>query len=159
MTISIEYTDAQTGKPVSRELPEPPASFFDTLRSEQWSERQLETLIDRLDISADSKAQLAAFAKITMKVGREVVRIGRKIVDVLFSFLRSFPGIGFGVLFGLVIGALLGAIPLLGAVLGPVALTLGTALGVVLGANVDLKDPEFSTRLQNFIDELRPLAA
>ena len=130
-------------------------SFFDAVRSEQWTDRQIETFIDRLDISADAKANLAAFAKVTVKVGREVVRIGRKIVDVMFSFLRNFPGIAFGVIFAVVITTLLSAIPLLGAVLGSVA----SALLLVFGGYVDLKNPAFSARLNAFVDELRPLAA
>jgi hypothetical protein len=154
MAIEVEFIDAQTGKLASKKLQEPPMSFFDAVRSEQWTDRQIETFIDRLDISADAKANLAAFAKVTVKVGREVVRIGRKIVDVLFSFLRNFPGIAFGVIFAVVITTLLSAIPLLGAVLGPVASTLL----VVFGGYVDLKNPEFSARLNAFVEELRPLA-
>lgn len=155
MTIEVEFIDAQTGTLTSKNLQEPPMSFFDAVRSEQWTDRQIETFIDRLDISADAKANLAGFAKVTVKVGREVVRIGRKIVDVLFSFLRNFPGIGFGVIFAVVITTLLGAIPLLGAVLGPMASTLLVAFG----GYVDLKNPAFSSRLDAFVEELRPLAA
>jgi hypothetical protein len=154
MTIEVEFIDAQTGKFASKKLQEPPMSFFDAVRSEQWTDRQIETFIDRLDISADAKANLAAFAKVTVKVGREVVRIGRKIVDVMFSFLRNFPGIAFGVIFAVVITTLLSAIPLLGAVLGHVASTLLIAFG----GYVDLKNPEFSARLNAFVEELRPLA-
>ena len=155
MTIEVEFIDAETGKLASKKVKEPPMSFFEAVRSERWTDRQIETFIDRLDISADAKANLASFAKVTLKVGREVVRIGRKIVDVLFSFLRHFPGIAFGVIFAVVITTLLSAIPLLGAILGPVASTLILAFG----GYVDLKNPAFSARLDAFIEELRPLAA
>ena len=155
MSIEVEFIDAETGKLSSKKVEEPPMSFFDAVRSEQWTDRQIETFIDRLDISADAKANLASFAKVTLKVGCEVVRIGRKIVDVLFSFLRNFPGIGFGAVFAVVITTLLGAIPLLGAILGPLASTLLIAFG----GYVDLKNPAFSARLDAFVEELRPLAA
>lgn len=155
MTIEIEFIDAHTGKLASKKLQEPPMSFFDAIRSEQWTDRQIEAFIDRLDISSDAKANLAGFAKVTVKVGREVVRIGRKVVDMLFSFLRSFPGISFGVIFAVVITTLLSAIPLLGAILGTVASTLIVAFG----GYVDLKNPAFSARLDAFVEELRPLAA
>lgn len=155
MSIEVEFIDAETGKLSSKKVEEPPMSFFDAVRSEQWTDRQIETFIDRLDISADAKANLASFAKVTLKVGREVVRIGRKIVDVLFSFLRNFPGIGFGVIFAVVITTLLGAIPLLGAILGPLASTLI----ITFGGYIDLKNPAFSARLDAFVEELRPLAA
>jgi hypothetical protein len=154
MTIEVEFIDAETGKLSSKRVEEPPISFFDAVRSEQWTDRQIETFIDRLNISADAKANLASFAKVTLKVGREVVRIGRKILDVLFSFLRNFPGIGFGAIFAVVITTLLGAIPLLGAILGPVAATLLIAFG----GYIDLKNPAFSARLDAFVEELRPLA-
>ena len=155
MTIEVEFIDAQTGTFTSKKVQEPPMSFFEAVRSEQWTDRQIETFIDRLNISADAKANLASFAKVTLKVGREVVRIGRKIVDVLFSFLRNFPGIGFGVILAVVITTLLSAIPLLGAILGPLASTLLVAFG----GYVDLKNPAFSARLDAFVEELRPLAA
>jgi hypothetical protein len=155
MAIEVEFIDARTGTLTSKKVQAPPMSFFDAVRSEQWTDRQIETFIDRLDISADAKANLASFAKVTLKVGREVVRIGRKIVDVLFSFLRNFPGIGFGVIFAVVITTLLGAIPLLGAVLG----SLASTLLVAFGGYVDLKNPAFSARLDAFVEELRPLTA
>ncbi|MFZ4986606.1 MAG: hypothetical protein ACOYLF_14190 [Blastocatellia bacterium] len=155
MTIEVEFVDAQTGKLTSKKMQEPSMSFFEVIKSEQWTDRQIESFIDRLDISADAKANLASFAKVTVKVGREVLRIGRKILDVLFSFLRSFPGIGFGVIFAVVISTLLSAIPLVGAVLGPIASTLIIAFG----GYVDLKNPAFSERLDAFVEELRPLAA
>jgi hypothetical protein len=155
MTIEVEFVDAQTGKLTSKKMQEPSMSFFEVIKSEQWTDRQIESLIDRLDISADAKANLASFAKVTVKVGREVVRIGRKLLDVLFSFLRSFPGIGFGVIFAVVITTLLSAIPLIGAVIGPIASTLIIAFG----GYVDLKNPAFSERLDAFVEELRPLAA
>jgi hypothetical protein len=155
MTIEVEFIDAQTGKLASKKLQEPPMSFFDAVKSEQWTDRQIEAFIDRLDTSADAKANLASFAKVTVKVGRAVVRIGRKVIDVLFSFLRSFPGISFGVIFAVVVTTLLSAIPLLGAVLGAVASTL--IIG--FGGFVDLANPAFHARLDAFVEELRPLAA
>lgn len=155
MTIEVEFVDAQTGKLASAKLQEPPASFFEAIKSEQWTDRQIESFIDRLDISADAKANLASFAKVTVKLGREVVRIGRKILDVMFSFLRNFPSIGFAVIFAVVITTLLGAIPLIGAVLGPIA----SALLIAFGGYVELRNPAFSASLDAFIEELRPLAA
>ena len=155
MTMEVEFIDAQTGKLTRKKLPDPPMSFLEAIKSEQWTDQQIDAFIGRLDISADAKANLASFAKVTVKVGREVVRIGRKIVDVLFSFLRHFPGVGFGVIFAVVISTLLSAIPLIGAILGPVASTLIIAFG----GYVALKNPAFSARLDAFIEELRPLAA
>ena len=155
MTMEVEFIDAQTGKLTSKKLPDPPTSFLEAIKSEQWTDHQIDAFIGRLDISADAKANLASFAKVTVKVGREIVRIGRKVLDVLFSFLRHFPGIGFGVIFAVVISTLLSAIPLIGAILGPVASTLIIAFG----GYVDLKNPAFSARLDAFIEELRPLAA
>jgi hypothetical protein len=154
MTIEVEFVDAQTGKLQNKKIKEPSMSFFEAIESEQWTDRQIESFIDRLEISADAKANLASFAKVSVKVGRNVVRIGRKILDVLLSFLRSFPGIGFGVIFAVVITTLLSAIPLIGAIIGPVASTLL----VGFGGYVDLKNPAFSARLDAFVEELKPLA-
>jgi hypothetical protein len=158
MATEIEYVEAATGKVIHKTLQDPPQSFFEVIQSAEWTDKQIEVFIDRLNVSADAKAQLAAFARVTLKVGKEVVRIGRKILDVLFAFLRSFPAMGFATIFSLIVGALISAIPLIGAVLGPIALTLGPALGLIFGASIDLRHPEFATRLDAFVAQLRPLA-
>lgn len=60
MTIEVEFIDAETGKLSSKKVEEPPMSFFDAVRSEQWTDRQIETFIDRLDAFVEELRPLAA---------------------------------------------------------------------------------------------------
>ena len=161
MTKQIEFIDASTGQwgqlPHSAEAPSPAQT--EIARTEQWTDRQIAAYIEQLNISADAKVQLGKLARVTTDVGRKVMRVGRRILEVVLTLLRRFPGISLGVIFSLVVTALLSSIPVLGSVLGPIAGSLGLALGVGLGTYVDLRNPELAARVDALVEELRPVAA
>ncbi len=159
MPTDIAYEDPDSGKTVSREVPDPPPSLLEFLRKQDWSDAQIAALIDRLSLSADAKANLVMFTKATLKIGKTIVKIGRKIIDMVFSLLRHFPAMGFAVIFALFLGALISAIPLIGAVIGPLAMTIAGIAGVAIGGRAELMSGDFGTRVQAFLQELRPLAA
>lgn len=112
-----------------------------------------------MNVSADTKALLYSFSKATIKTGRMIVKIGRKIVDVLLSIARQFPNLTFGVVFGLVVGLLVSAIPLIGAVLGSLALSISMALGVAMGGYQELQSGDLKNRLETVLAEFAPLRA
>ena len=136
-------------------LPAPQPASAATVTPAGLTDQEIARFIDRMKISADAKARLMALARVTMKVGRKVTRIGHRIISVLISFARSFPAISFGVIFAFVVGTLLSAVPILGSVLGPIAMTLGTALGVLVGAHTDIQNADFASRVDAFITELQ----
>jgi uncharacterized membrane protein len=136
-------------------LPAPQPVSAATVPPTGLTDQEIARFIERMKISADAKARLMALARVTMKVGRKVTRIGRKIISVLISFVRSFPAISFGVIFAFVIGTLLSSVPVLGSILGPIAMTLGTALGVLVGARIDIQNADLASRMAAFVTELQ----
>jgi hypothetical protein len=49
-----------------------------------------------MNVSAGTKALLHSFSKATLTAGKAIIKVGRKIIDVLFSLLRQFPHLTFG---------------------------------------------------------------
>ena len=86
-----------------------------------------------------------------------ILKIGRKIIDILFSLMRAFPNVTFGIIFGLVVGALIAAIPFIGAVLGGLATHIAVAFGVVLGAKADFESGGLGKRIEAVLAEFAPL--
>jgi hypothetical protein len=156
--MGVSANDAKSTKPSTANVSEPPTSFFDFVGSFELSDDRILSLIDNLNVSADTKALLYSFSKATITVGRTLVKIGRKILDFLFSLLRSFPGLTFGMVFGLVVGALIAAIPLIGGVLGGPATALALGLGVALGGMNELKQDDLGERVRDLLKQLSPLA-
>jgi hypothetical protein len=159
VNIDIDAIDANTGKPVKATIPEPPESFFSFVGKVDISDDQIKKLIDRMNVSADIKAMLYSFSKATLRVGRAIVRIGRKIIDTVFFFMRQFPALTFSVIFAVVVGACVSMIPIIGLLLGPLATKLAIALGVVIGGAREFQRADLEERVRAFVDQLRPLAA
>lgn len=109
--------------------------------------RLLRELIERLAIPADAKALLLDLAKITVRVGKVVLHVGRKIIDFAFEVVRAFPNSVFGAVMGLIVAALAGLTPGLGLILGPILLPLLAAFGLGLGAIDDMKGTGLRLRI------------
>lgn len=155
--MEIEYIDSNTGKVFKQQIDNPDQTFLDFLASFEFTEKQLQRKIDSLDISADKKAMLSSLNKFTFIAGRFVIKIGKKIIDVIFSLVKNFPYLGFGVIFGLVLGTLISAIPLIGAALGSLATTIAVALGVTFGCLEEYKSGDLRERIDSFVKDLSPL--
>ncbi len=155
--MDIEYVDVNTGKPIKHKINEPSRDFFDFIASFDSTEAQIKDRIDNLDISADNKAKLFSLIKFTFTAGKFVIKIGKKIIDVILSLLKNFPYLGFGVIFGLVLGSLVAAIPLIGAALGSLATTIAVALGVTFGGLKEFESDDIKDRIDRFVKELAPL--
>ncbi len=157
--MDIEVVDAKTGKSLKATIVEPPASFYEFANHSELTGEKIKAMIDRLDVSADIKAMLHSFSSATITVGRSIVKIGRKIIDALFSLVKHFPALSFGVLFGLLVGALVASIPVIGALLGTLATTIGLAFGIALGAKNELEKNDLGERINSFLKGFGPLAA
>lgn len=98
--------------------------------------RRIGEQIDRLPLSADIKALLLDLAKVTAKVGGTVLRIGAKILTVVFDIISQFPNTVFGVVISVCIGLLIGSIPMIGALLTPFLMPLLVAFGLAKGTKL-----------------------
>jgi hypothetical protein len=105
--------------------------------------------IERLAISADVKAILLDLAKITVNIGGTIVKIGAKILTVVFDIISQFPNTTFGVVISVCLGLLIGSIPLIGTLLAPFLMPLLVAFGLVKGAIADLANAGWAARIRD----------
>ena len=121
--------------------------------------RKIADALDRMSLSADTKALLMDLAAVTVKAGEFVVNLGRKILTLALAVVQAFPGTIFGTVVAVVAGAMIAAVPLLGAVLAPLMSPLLMAFGLTMGALSDLRDPSWSQRLSDLEQKLVSLFA
>lgn len=157
--MKIVSIDPTTGKELITEIEDPNPSFFSFVADTDLTDEQIKSLIDRMDVSADVKALLYSFSKATIKAGKVILKIGRKIVDILFAAVRAFPNITFGVIFGLIVGALVASIPVIGFVFGSLATTIAVAFGFVVGTKADLLEGDMGKRIEGILSQFAPLRA
>lgn len=145
--MKIEGNDPKSGKKFSQDAPGLTQSKLEFLTELVVSDEKLSETIDNLDVSADAKSLLYKIAKVTITVGRRVVKIGRKILDVIVSLFQEYPQAGFGMLLGAILGFLVSSIPIIGVVLGPLFTPLGMAFGLVAGAIQDFSDKNLARQV------------
>ena len=148
-----------TGSWSSKLLRDPSPRLVDFASKFEHTDEEVRSRIDQMEVSADTKALLHSFSKATLTAGKAIIKVGRKIIDVLFSILRQFPHLTFGVVFGLVVGALVSAIPLIGTVLASIATPLAVLFGVVIAFPYELQAGDLGERISAVVSEFAPLAA
>lgn len=121
-------------------------------------ERKVSALIERTNLSADTKALLNDLTKITVRVGSKVLAIGRKILTFALDLVRLFPTVTLGAIVALVLTALIGAIPLLGGVLASMLGSLLLLIGVGAGALNDFLSPNLNERIEKLVSSMSPLS-
>ena len=110
--------------------------------------RELQSQLNRINLSADAKLALYNLSEMTYRVGDKIVDIGRRILAFVMELVRKFPNITIAVLAAIVISALIGSVALLGpllqALLGPLVVAAAVGFGTLaemreghLGLSVD----------------------
>jgi len=92
-----------------------------------------------LPISADAKVLLDYLKNTVIKVGNKVLQIGRKIIEVIITFIKKYPNATIGLIIGLVLSSLISSIPILGLILSPIVNLLLPLLGFTIGLIQDWK--------------------
>lgn len=123
------------------------------------SEEGIRKAIDGLSVSADVKSLLFALSNASITIGRQMIRIGRKVIDFVCKLLNEFPKLTFFALLGAIVGFLVASIPLLGMVLGPIVTPIAIAVGAAFGAFEDLKDQALKRKITEFHAEFAPFGA
>jgi hypothetical protein len=143
----IEGTNPETGETFGAEAPGLTSSILNAIADLDVSDERIREIIDQLDISADAKSALYAISKVTVRAGQMVVKIGRKIMDIIVALFEEFPNAGFGAIFGAIIGFLLSTIPIIGQILGPIVTPVLISLGLVIGAKTDIHDSNLAKKI------------
>ncbi|MGG7643894.1 hypothetical protein ACQ5SP_03680 [Rhodovulum sp. YNF3179] len=143
----LEAKDPRNGNTVKFEAPDCTEDSIRDLLEFDFSDEELRRRISTLDLSADAKSVLYTIAKVSVRAGSMIVRIGRKILDGVMKIMAEFPSATSGTILGATLGFLVSSIPFVGLVLGPIAAPLFAALGLVLGAKQDIRDKMLLRRI------------
>lgn len=143
----VQARNPSTGESVFVDVPDERKDELMELTRDRVSDSKLEAYIDNLDISADAKALLASFLKTAVRVGQIIIRIGKRIVEIVVAIVAKFPNATFGLILGLLVGALVAAIPFLGAILGAFVGPIAAIFGLHKGYKEDLKDQALSRKI------------
>ena len=139
--------DFNTGKTIELEIPDENLEALHTLAQDRVSDSKLQSYIDNLDLPADAKVLIASILKTAVRVGEMVIRIGKKIVEIVIMIASKFPNATFGLVLGLIVGALVTSIPLIGGLLGAFVLPIAAAFGLVTGYMDDLSDQRLANKV------------
>ena len=139
--------DFNTGKTIEVEISDENFEALQTLAQDRVSDSKLQSYIDNLDLPADAKALIASILKTAVRVGEMVIRIGKKIVEIVIMIASKFPNATFGLVLGLIVGALVTSIPLIGGLLGAFVLPIAAAFGLVTGYMDDLSDQRLANKV------------
>lgn len=145
----IDAQDPKSGRKfsgVANDLDENTIDGF--FNSFNLSDEEIRSWIARLDVSADAKSILYKIAKATIRAGQFVIKIGRKILEIISFLLREYPNATLWLIFGAVVGFLVTSIPVIGIVIGPLFTTLAMVVGFAMGAWEDIKDKNMKRKMQ-----------
>lgn len=154
----VKGTDLNTGREVEIEIEDPQDDFFTVMENFRVDDDAVRKMIDRLDISADAKSLLYRLSQATLRVGRQIIHIGRKILDSACHIIREYPNTTFGLAFGGLVGILISSIPILGLVLGPIVTPVAMALGGMVGRWEDFQDKMLARKVARAVQDFEPLA-
>lgn len=136
-----------------------PDETADFVANVSRTEAQIIRFIEGLSISADAKALLVDLLKVSTKVGKKMLRIGRKMLDFVLSLVKLFPALTFAALLALVVGSLISMVPLIGSALSVILGPLAMVLGISWGAWQDLRNGDLGLRVDEFIANFKSLMA
>jgi len=157
--MEVKGVNPETGEEYQSQSEQIDNKFLKYLRDFSVSDDDIRRLIDKLDISADAKSLLFSFSKTTIKIGENIVKVGKKIIDIIFTMLKEFPSATFGIIFGATVGLLISSIPVLGVVLGPIFTPIAIAIGLAVGLVEDIKDKNLVRKIKQQAATFSPLNA
>lgn len=153
----IQGVNPETGSVFLEDVKSMSSELLKFLTEFELSEEGIKRIIDGLDISADVKVLLFKFSKASITVGQQVIKLGRKIIDLVCAVYKEYPSATFGVIFGAIAGFLVSSIPVIGAVLGPIFTPIAMAIGLVAGLLEDLKDNGLQRKIAEINAKFTPL--
>jgi hypothetical protein len=129
----------------------------DVAEFQLFSRRELIDRIERMNVSADTKALLAQLATTTVDVAGRIIEVGRRILSFVIDLAKRFPNAAFGLTVGFVVSSLIASVPIVGAILGPLLAPLLISFGLAVGALGDLKEAGMRSRMAAFEEQLGTL--
>lgn len=155
--MKITGVDPITGKQTIIESDKIDKSFIQAMSEFEMSDEAIKKMIDGLDASADIKVLLYKIATVTIRAGNAILKIGRKIIDLICKICSEFPKATFGMVFGAILGVLVGNIAVIGGALASIVGPILIAFGLVVGVANDLADQALERKIKQVNAEFEPL--
>ena len=149
--------DVETGEKVTVDISNQNYEELKTLAQDRVSDSKLQSYIDNLEMSADAKALISSILKTAVKVGDLIVRVGKRIVEIVVMIASKYPNATFGVILGLMVGMLVATIPILGAILGAFVTPIAIVFGLAQGYSEDLRDQGLNRKIAEASAMFSPL--
>lgn len=159
--MQMELFNFETDKLQKITIEKIPTSFSENFKEVTLSEKQFQRHLDNLPLSADQKLIVSKVADFTISAGKTVLLIGRKILELVFKFLKKFPAASFGLIVGLVISNFIPSGVVRGVALPVVATFLALLKKVVIlfslgvGFKEDIKDTAMASKIADATFNIR----
>jgi hypothetical protein len=144
-----EVIHPKTGERYTIELPNLKPADLDLMKKEYTTNEEVKSYIEQLSVSAETKAILFKISQFTITVGKTIIKMGKKILEMVIMLASKYKHAAFGLLLGALLGSLIAAIPLVGAALAAFLQPLLMIFGLGKGLWEDLKrdSPEIATSI------------
>ena len=113
--------------------------LYEEIESRGRPKKEINRMIDNLEISADAKALIKSIMDTVVKVGEVVLKIGKRIIEIVFDIVKRFPRASFGLVLGVILSVLVASIPIIGGILASFLAPVIIAFGLGAGFMKDMK--------------------
>ena len=155
--MKTEAIDSEGNKIVVEMEDDKVNQLYEEFKARGRPKRELNRMIDNLEISADAKALIKSIMNTVIKVGDVVLRIGKRIIEIVSDIVKRFPNATFGLVLGVILSVLIASIPLIGAILGPVLAPILIAFGLGAGFMKDMKESPIVQAVKDATASFEPL--
>ncbi len=131
--------------------------LYEEFKSKGRPKREINRMIDNLEISADAKALIKSIMDTVIKVGEVVLRIGKRIIEIVFDVVKRFPNATFGLVLGVILSVLIDSIPIIGAILTPLLDPVLTAFFLAIGFMKDMRGNPIVQTVKDETSSFEPL--
>ena len=138
--MDISYQDPSSGKYVFINVDERDQENISKNSELFLTEEKLKQCIANLNVPADLKLFLEKLTTFTVAFGKQIVSVGKKILELIIMFSEKFKHATCGVVIALVLSILIGAVPFLGPFLVSLLTPILVIMGLTGGLLEDLKD-------------------
>ena len=113
----VEAVHPETGVRYRIDIPSLRTEDLDGMIKEHATDEMIKSYIERLSVSAETKALLFKLSKFTITVGQALVKFGKKVLEIIILLATKYKEATLGVIIGALLTFLISIIPILGPIL------------------------------------------
>lgn len=129
-----EIVHPETGERCTIDIPSLRPTDLDQMAKEHATDEEIKSYIEKLAVSAEIKAVLFKLTKFTIKVGQTLIKLGKKVLEIVAMLASKYKSAALGIIIGALMTLLISTIPLLGpalsSFLGPLLILFGLSKGL-----------------------------